>query len=75
MLIVIYNRLFIMSVVFGILYLALKILSSITLKFFKVSWHYYTYISIYLFLVLPYHKLISFLIINQRLKLFYPYQP
>ena len=29
------------------------------MKYFTPSWHYYTYIGIYMFLLLPYHKLLS----------------
>jgi beta-lactamase regulating signal transducer with metallopeptidase domain len=38
------------------------------MRYFKVSWHYYTYISIYLFLLLPYHKLVSFFNYKQEIK-------
>lgn len=68
MLIVLYNQLFIMSIVSGLTYLILKILSPVTMKYFKASWYYYTYISIYLFLLLPYHKLVSFFSYNQKIK-------
>lgn len=53
------NRLFIMSIVTGGLYLLLKLFSRITMRYFKMAWHYYTYIMIYSFFVLPYYKFIS----------------
>ena len=59
MLINLYNQLLVMSIVAGALYLILKFFSAATMKYFTASWHYYTYTAIYLFLLLPYHKLIS----------------
>lgn len=64
MLIILYNQLFIMSIVAGGLYLVLKLISVVTVKYFIASWHYYTYIAIYLFLLLPYHKLILLFHLN-----------
>lgn len=59
MLINLYNHLIAMSIVAGGLYLLLKIISKGTVKYFTASWHYYSYIVIYLFFLLPYHKIIS----------------
>ncbi len=59
MLINLYNQLIIMSVVAGGLYLILKLFSGLTMKCFTPSWYYYTYIGIYMFLLLPYHKFLS----------------
>lgn len=59
MLINLYNQLFIMSIVVGGLYLILRLISVVTMKYFTVVWHYYSYTSIYLFLLLPYQKLIA----------------
>ncbi|MDD2477033.1 MAG: M56 family metallopeptidase [Dysgonamonadaceae bacterium] len=66
MLIVLYNQLFIMSFAFGGLYLILKAINVITSKYFKASWHYYTFTAAYLFLLLPYYKLIPLLGFNQK---------
>ena len=66
MLITLYNQLFVMSIVAGGLYLILKLFSAVTLKYFKASWHYYTYTAAYMFLLLPYHKLVSLLDFNQK---------
>jgi beta-lactamase regulating signal transducer with metallopeptidase domain len=67
MLINLYNQLFVMSIVAGGLYLILKIFSMVTTKYFKASWHYYTYIAVYMFLLLPYHKFISLFSFNQEI--------
>ena len=64
MLINLYNQLFVMSVVAGGLYLILKLLSGLTMKCFALSWHYYTYTGIYMFLLLPYHKLLALFRLN-----------
>ncbi|MDT3703261.1 MAG: M56 family metallopeptidase [Thermincola sp.] len=48
-----------MSVVAGGLYLILKLFSGITTQYLTPSWHYYTYAVIYMFFLLPYHKLLS----------------
>ena len=68
MLISLYNHLIIMSIVAGGLYLILKIISKGTVKYFTASWHYCTYVVIYLFLLLPYHKIVSLfhLFYNQK---------
>ncbi|ADL07111.1 M56 family metallopeptidase [Thermosediminibacter oceani] len=55
----IYNQLFIMSVVAGGIYLILKVLSAVTLKYFSAAWHYYTNIAVYMFFLLPYHRWMS----------------
>jgi len=49
MLINIYDQLFIMSVVAAGLYLILKLLSAVTLRYFTAAWHYYTNIAMYMF--------------------------
>ncbi|MDF2987974.1 MAG: peptidase BlaR1 [Eubacterium sp.] len=54
-----YNQLFVMSIVAIGLYLILKLFSTMTMRYFSSSWHYYTYIGIYIFLLLPYHKLLA----------------
>lgn len=59
MIIKLYNNLLIMSIVSGGLYLVLRLIHKITSKYFTMHWNYYTYIIIYLFFILPYHKLIS----------------
>lgn len=68
MLINLYNHLIIMSIVAGGLYLILKIISKGTMKYFTASWHYYSYTVIYLFFLLPYHKIISlfYLFLSQK---------
>lgn len=53
-----------MSVVVGGLYLVLRLLSVLTMKYFTAFWHYCTYTAIYLFLLLPYHKLIALFHLN-----------
>lgn len=53
----IYHQLMIMSAVASGLYLILKLLSILTLRYFSASWHYYTNIMIYSFFLIPYHKL------------------
>lgn len=67
MFIKLYNELFLMSAVFGGLYLILKVSSITTMKYFKASWHYYTYTAVYMFLLLPYHKLVSLFNFNQKI--------
>ncbi len=52
-------NLLIMSIVTGGLYLLLKLFSRITMRYFTMAWHYYTYIMVYSFFVLPYYKFIS----------------
>lgn len=52
-----YIDLFIMSLVTAILYILLIFFNKITMQHFKISWHYYTYVMLYSFLVLPYYKL------------------
>lgn len=66
MLINLYNQLFVMSVIAGGLYLILKLFSAATMKYFKASWHYYTYAAVYTFLLLPYHKLVLLFNFNQK---------
>ncbi|MDI3480882.1 MAG: hypothetical protein PWQ97_537, partial [Tepidanaerobacteraceae bacterium] len=61
MLINIYYQLFVMSFVAGGLYLILKLLSAVTLKYFTAAWHYYTNMAICMFFLLPYHKWMSWL--------------
>ncbi|WP_434654578.1 M56 family metallopeptidase [Thermoanaerobacterium thermosaccharolyticum] len=58
---IIYNQLLIMSVVAGGLYLILKLLSLFTFKYFSSTWHYYSYIFMYMFFLIPYHRLVSWL--------------
>ncbi|KFD40486.1 hypothetical protein DK28_0204870, partial [Peptococcaceae bacterium SCADC1_2_3] len=60
----IYDQLFIMSVVAAGLYLILKLLSAVTLRYFTAAWHYYTNIAMYMFFLLPYYKLVSLFNLN-----------
>ncbi|WP_422446433.1 M56 family metallopeptidase [Thermoanaerobacterium sp. DL9XJH110] len=57
----IYIQIFIMSFVAGGIYLILKLLSAVTLKYFTAAWHYYTNIAVYMFFLLPYHRWMSWL--------------
>lgn len=41
------------------LYLVLKLLSAITLKYFPASWHYYSYLLVSSFFLIPYYTLLS----------------
>lgn len=52
------NHLFYMSIIASGLYLLLKLLSAVTNRYFTSAWHYYTYIIMYLFLLLPFQKLL-----------------
>ncbi len=61
MLFSLYYQLFIMSIAVIGLYLILKLFHKLTLKYFTASWHYYTYLGVYMFLLLPFHKVISLL--------------
>lgn len=61
MLINIYNQLLIMSIVAGGLYLVLKLLSVLTLKYFTATWHYYSNLIMYSFFLVPYYKIVSLL--------------
>ena len=71
-----YNQLFLMSIIGTGLYLILKLSSGITLKYFKASWHYYSYISVYLFLLIPYYKLAALLNLSQNIRIeLLPYLP
>ena len=63
-----YNQIILMSVVFSGLYLMLKFYAKGTMKLFTSSWHYYTYIWLYLFLRVPFHKLLPRLYINFSLQ-------
>lgn len=56
-----------MSVIATGLYLILKAFSIVTMKYFKASWHYYTYTAVYMFLLLPYHKHVPLLDFNQKI--------
>ncbi|WP_169729996.1 M56 family metallopeptidase [Thermicanus aegyptius] len=47
-----------MSVVAGALYLILKILNKLTGKYFTARWHYYSYLILYSFFLVPYYKLV-----------------
>lgn len=53
-----YDALFLMSVVAGTLYLILKMFSKLTGKYFSAGWHYYSYLVLYSFFLVPYHKLV-----------------
>jgi beta-lactamase regulating signal transducer with metallopeptidase domain len=48
-----------MSIAATGLYLLLKLASPLTLKHFTASWHYYTGITMYLFFLIPFYKLVS----------------
>ncbi|MGF7397350.1 M56 family metallopeptidase [Thermoanaerobacterium thermosaccharolyticum] len=58
---IIYNQLLIMSVVAGGLYLILKFISLFAFKYLTSAWHYYSYIFMYMFFLIPYHRLASWL--------------
>lgn len=59
MLINLYNQLVFMSLIAGLLYLILKIFSTLTDKYFSVAWHYYSYLFISSFFIIPYYTLLS----------------
>jgi beta-lactamase regulating signal transducer with metallopeptidase domain len=59
MLVDIYSHIFMMSIAATGLYLLLKLASPLTLKHFTASWHYYTGITMYLFFLIPFYKLVS----------------
>ena len=59
MLMNIYNQLLIMSIVAGGLYLVLKLMSVLTLKYFTAMWHYYSNLVMYSFFLVPYYKIVS----------------
>lgn len=59
MLIGIYKYLLILSVVAGVLYIILKLLSAVTLKHFSAAWHYYSYLLVSTFFLFPYSILLS----------------
>lgn len=48
-----------MSLIAGLLYLILKIFSTLTDKYFSVAWHYYSYLFISSFFIIPYYTLLS----------------
>lgn len=54
-----YNQLLIMSVVGGGLYLLLKLLSVVTLRHFTAAWHYFSYLFLSTFFLIPYYALLS----------------
>jgi beta-lactamase regulating signal transducer with metallopeptidase domain len=54
-----YNQLLIMSVVAGGLYLLLKLLSVVTLRYFTAAWHYFSYLFLSTFFLIPYYALLS----------------
>jgi len=53
-----YDELFLMSVVAGALYLILKMFGKLTGKYFSAGWHYYSYLVICSFFLVPYRKLV-----------------
>jgi beta-lactamase regulating signal transducer with metallopeptidase domain len=59
MLVDIYSHIFMMSIAATGLYLLLKLSGPLTLKHFTASWHYYTGITMYLFFLIPFYKLVS----------------
>lgn len=63
-----YNQVFLMSVIFSGLYLILKFYTKVTMRIFTSSWHYYTYTWLYLFLIVPFHKLLPWLYIDFSLQ-------
>lgn len=54
-----YNQLLIMTVVGGGLYLLLKLLSVVTLRYFTAAWHYLSYLFLSTFFLIPYYTLLS----------------
>ncbi|HZX21381.1 MAG TPA: hypothetical protein VFF25_03205 [Clostridia bacterium] len=59
MLIDLYNQLLLMSIITGLLYIILKLFSIVTHKYFSSAWHYYTYLLISTFFLIPYHSVLS----------------
>ena len=59
MLINFYEQLLIMSITAGGLYLILKLLSTLTAKYFTSAWHYYSYLMMYSLFLIPYYKIVS----------------
>lgn len=55
----IYRQLLMMSTVTAILFLALKLISKLTHKYFSASWHYVVHISLYTFFLFPYYKIMD----------------
>ena len=54
-----YNHIMIMSVVGGGLYLILKLLSFLTLRYFTAAWHYFSGLFLSTFFLIPYYTLLS----------------
>lgn len=54
-----YNQILIMAIVGGGLYLILKLLSVVTLKYFTAAWHYFSYLFLSTFFLIPYYALLS----------------
>lgn len=50
-----------MSIVAGGLFLVLKLMSVLTLKYFTATWHYYSNVVMYSFFLVPYYKIVSLL--------------
>ncbi|NGP46742.1 M56 family metallopeptidase [Bacillaceae bacterium SIJ1] len=63
----IYQQLFLMSVITGMFYLMLKVFQKKTNRSMSARWHYYTSVFVYLFLVLPYHKVLSLFLPEYKL--------
>lgn len=59
MLVDLYNQLLLISIIAGLLYLILKLFGIVTHKYFSAAWHYYTYLLISTFFLIPYHSLLS----------------
>lgn len=59
MLINVYSQLLFMSLIAGLLYLILKLSRPLTDKYFSVAWHYYSYLFICSFFIIPYYTLLS----------------
>ncbi|MBE1556100.1 M56 family metallopeptidase [Sporosarcina limicola] len=59
-----YTQLLMMSVIAGVFYLILKMLSTVTLKYFTATWHYYSNIVIATLFLIPYHYWLSRLDLN-----------
>lgn len=58
MLLNLYHQLLIMSIVAGGLYLILKLFSPVTLRYFTTAWHYYSYIFLSTFFLIPYYSVL-----------------
>lgn len=59
MLLSLYIQLLVLSLVTSGLYLILKGISRLTMKYFHAVWHYWTYLFIFSFFIVPYHYILN----------------